>query len=380
MKKNNSKRSGLNLNEILLGDSQKKLKLIPDNSIDLIVTDPPYGLGFMGKDWDKALPSRGILKECFRVLKSGAFAFFMASPRQDVLSRMISTLEEAGFKTNFSPIFWAYATGFSKAQKVSKKIAGKPGAERLEGAYAGCQLKPAVEPCLVVMKPCEKKTYAEQALDNGKGVTFLDDCRIPYSKDESIPTRDFEKQKSYSSGQVIGSKGKKWKGHKDGRVSANVVVSDNVLNTGTKGNNSKFFDLEIWWEKKLNLSELPHELQETYPFLHVPKPSKKEKEAGLDDFEAKRVSDGRKKINDTAFQRDATLRRNTHPTVKPIKLMSYLITMGSREGDIVLDPFAGSGTTCIASKILNRRYIGIEMNPEYHEIAVQRIKNVTSLN
>ncbi len=126
---------------------------------------------------------------------------------------------------------------------------------------------------------------------------------------------------------------------------------------------SRFFSLDAWSEKR-------------FQFLIVPKVSKKEKNAGLDNMQEKKVNDGRKKGNDTAFQRGATLRKNTHPTVKPIKLMAYLITMGSRENDIVLDPFAGSGTTCIAAKILNRRYIGIELSPEYHEIAVRRLENV----
>ncbi|QTA82342.1 SAM-dependent DNA methylase [Desulfonema limicola] len=347
MKKNNSKKSGLNLNKILLGDCEKILKLIPDNSIDLINTDPPYGLGYMVNDWDKKLPSTGILEECQRVLKPGGFAFIMASARQDVLFRIISALEDAGFETGFSSIYWTYATGFPKKYNIGKKTAGTPEGSKLKGAYAGFQPKPAVEVVIVVMKPLEEKSYTAQALENGKGVTWMDDCQIPY--------------KDASSSQ------------KPGRCSANLLVSDSAL-----GAYSEYFDLDVW--NNLYTDNLPDDVKETLPFLPVSKPSKKEKEAGLEDFEAKRVSDGRKKINDTAFQRDATLRRNTHPTVKPLQLMKYLITMGSREGDIVLDPFAGSGTTCIASKLLNRRYIGIEMNPEYHEIAVQRVKNVTSLN
>ena len=92
-------------NNILLGDSQERLKSVPDNSIDLMVTDPPYGIGFMGKDWDKALPRAEIWQECFRVLKPGAFAFVMCGPRQDVLSRMINSLEMAGFRVDFTSLY-----------------------------------------------------------------------------------------------------------------------------------------------------------------------------------------------------------------------------------------------------------------------------------
>ncbi|QTA79846.1 SAM-dependent methyltransferase [Desulfonema limicola] len=359
MKKNNSKKSGLNHNEILLGDCQKILKLIPDNSIDLIVTDPPYGLRLMGKDWDK-LPTTGILEECFRVLKPGSFGFFMSSPRQDVLTKLIDNLEKAGFETGFSSIYWAYLNGFPNIYNIGEKIAESVGidkAKSFQGAYSAFRPKPAVEIVSAVMKPREKNTYMAQALENGKSVTWMDDCRIPYKDSSDI-------------------KGKKKGKNKRGRYSANILVSNSAV-----GEYSEYFDLDAW--DNLNIDSLPDEAKKTYPFLFVPKASPKEKEAGLDNLEEGRIKDDRRKNmgKDTPYHpTTATLRKNTHPTVKPLKLMKYLITMGSREGDIVLDPFAGSGTTCIASKLLNRKYIGIEMNPEYHEIAVQRVKNVTSLN
>jgi len=94
----------------------------------------------------------------------------------------------------------------------------------------------------------------------------------------------------------------------------------------------------------------------------------------------KTVGDGRKKANDTPFQRGKSLRKNTHPTVKPIKLMAYLITMGSRKGDVVLDCFAGSGTTCLAAKTLDRKFIGIELDSEYQKIAQERVETVDVAN
>jgi len=100
----------------------KDMSELPDNSVDLVVTDPPYGYSFMGKDWDKAVIPVDIWKECFRVLKSGAFAFVMCSPRQDCLGKMICNLSDAGFETGFTSLYWAYASGFPKAQNIGKAV------------------------------------------------------------------------------------------------------------------------------------------------------------------------------------------------------------------------------------------------------------------
>ena len=107
---------------LYLGDSKEILKSLPDNSIDLICTDPPYGYSFMGKDWDKVVIPSSHWKECLRVLKPGAFAFIMSAPRQDVLSRVIVNLQDAGFETGFSSIEWIYFTGFPKSMNIKKKL------------------------------------------------------------------------------------------------------------------------------------------------------------------------------------------------------------------------------------------------------------------
>jgi site-specific DNA-methyltransferase (adenine-specific) len=107
---------------LILGDCLTELPKLELESIDLIATDPPYGISFMGKDWDKAVPSVEVWKECLRVLKPGAFAFVMSLPRLDVLSQMAVRLSEAGFRVDFTPIFWAFASGFPKATNISKKL------------------------------------------------------------------------------------------------------------------------------------------------------------------------------------------------------------------------------------------------------------------
>jgi len=121
----------LETNQAYEGDCLEVISRIEDQSIDLVVTDPPYGIGFMGKDWDKALPDKQIWSECLRVLKDGAFAFVMSIPRADCLSRMIISLEDAGFWVNFTPIFWAYASGFPKAQNIGKAATHKLSQERV---------------------------------------------------------------------------------------------------------------------------------------------------------------------------------------------------------------------------------------------------------
>jgi DNA modification methylase len=130
----------------------------------------------------------------------------------------------------------------------------------------------------------------------------------------------------------------------NGRFPANLLVSGDALNNGDverdAGSYSRFFDLDAWFRSKL-----PEQAQKTYPALIVPKPSKSEKNKYAE---------------------------NIHPTVKQLKLMSYLITMGSREGDLVLDPFAGSGTTLEAANMLKRRFIGCELDEKYKDLIESR--------
>ena len=109
-------------NTICQGRCEDVMSDIADNSVDLICSDPPYAINMMGKNWDKALPSADAIAGCLRVLKPGAFAFVMASARQDVLSRMMVLLEDVGFDIGFTSIYWAYSSGFPKAMNIGKKV------------------------------------------------------------------------------------------------------------------------------------------------------------------------------------------------------------------------------------------------------------------
>jgi site-specific DNA-methyltransferase (adenine-specific) len=375
-----------NLN-IFNQDCLEGIKQLTDNSVDLLCTDPPYAINFMGKNWDKALPSLDIFKECHRVMKPGAFAFVMSSVRSDVSSRMTLLLEKAGFDISFSPIYWTYSSGFPKgynmgqsaekkltigsarrkdrdlsAEKMTRNRWGDhtsgvkadtggqvqlttPEARKLKNAYGGFQPKPAVELVIVAMKPKEKKTYVEQALDNNKAVTWLGDCKVPGND-----------------------------GDMD-RLPSSLSVSDDVL-----GEYSKYFDLDSWWAKKLKDAGY-EDASKIVPFLEVKKPNKKEKEKGLDSFEEVKggvyLGNNDEKNNNT-FSSDPSRvikkKKNSHPTVKPVKLFSYLITMGCSEEEVVLDPFMGSGTSGISAMLLNRKFYGFEIDEKYFEISKARIK------
>ena len=149
---------------------------------------------------------------------------------------------------------------------------------------------------------------------------------------------------------------------------------------------SRFFSLDNWFSK--NIKQLPEPVQKTFPFLIVPKASKAEKNDGLDNFDTKQVTGGGGGTsNDTWYEDDVNAAsgkfgsekapsRNIHPTVKPLTLMNYLVVLGSRKGDVVLEPFAGSGTTALACVSQERDYIAIEREEEYYEIAKARLDKV----
>lgn len=136
-----------------------------------------------------------------------------------------------------------------------------------------------------------------------------------------------------------------------------------------KGSFSRYFSLNNWWQERIK--KLPDEVKKVFPFLIIPKANSGEKQKGLDGFEEKQWIDGSK--GDKPQNDSAVYRKNFHPTVKPLDLMSYLITLGSRDNDLVFDPFIGSGTTAIACRLLNRNFIGFEINKEYFKIAEARL-------
>ena len=324
------------MNNILIqGDSKEKLKQLTEGSVDFMATDPPYGYSFMNKGWDKVLPDREIWKESFRVLKEGSFICVMAAPRTDVLWRICRDLEEAGFDMSFTNIEWVYHSGFPKASDTSKMIDKRLGAERE----------------IIGVRTDGMK---DGAMSAEKG---WNDNKMGKEIDITKPSTDLAK---------------KYEGSKLGfqpKPAREIVI------VGMKP-----FKEKSYIDKVLNFEELPENIQRTYPLIQTPKPSKKEKDMGLS-CEAKK---GRIGATYAANQDSSKIggnpdkptqpKKNNHPTIKPIKLMSYLITLFTREGDYVLDCFMGSGTTGLACKLLNRNFIGIDFTEEYYNIAQERLE------
>lgn len=295
---------------LLLGDSKDVLKTIKDGSIDLLATDPPYAIEFMGKSWDKTLPDTEIWKECYRVLKPGAFIAVMSSPRSDVLYRMIKDLEDAGFDMSFSPILWTYHTGFPKASDTSKMIDKRLGAERE----------------IIDTKKQNGKKFKNLPIDETDTRWYEQGFNKSGITEFNITAPSTDLAKKYE-GSKLGFQPKPSVEH--------III-------GMKPHGQKSYIDNV-----LNFEALPDNIKMTYPFLQVPKPAKKEKDMG-------------------------TKIKNHHPTSKPVKLMSYIITLFTREGDWVLDPFLGSGTTGVASKLIGRNFVGIERESEYMDIVKER--------
>jgi len=380
------------IDTVLLGKCESRLTEVEDNSIDAIVTDFPYALNFMGASWDKDFPSIEALKEMLRILKPGAFLVSTFTTKQNLLARMILRLEDAGFFTEFTSLYWAYARGMPKIFNIQRMIKDPEDEKGLKGAYAGFNPKPAVEAILIVMKPLSEKSHCEQAMSNGKGVTWMDRCRIPPRNEQDLSITEkksrhlLKEDTGTRDNNVYGSDNKPRLAYfpEKGRYPANVLVSDDVLNDGInhrgcygnpskvkkqsiyrpgqgeyskrgplyadEGSFSRYFDLDRWWEV-FNTS-LPEKVKTLLPFLVANKASRKERDKGMEYSEE--------------------LDRNEHHTVKSLSLFSYLITMFSRENDIILDPYCGSGTTCISAKVCGRKFIGIDQ--EEKSVKTARIR------
>jgi site-specific DNA-methyltransferase (adenine-specific) len=425
------------INQIIHGDCFDVLKNIPDNSIDLILTDPPYGLSFMGKDWDHGVPGVQFWIEALRVAKPGAHLFAFGGTR--TFHRLAVAIEDAGWEIR-DTITWVYGSGFPKSLDVSKAIdkiavvecpacngiskntelesweewikktqdyggtrkewerlqdlsicnvcnstgkvrganrevvgvAGKSGSTRnnMAGDFAGGEymssvaatpeakqwegwgtaLKPAFEPIIVARKPLTG-TVAENVLQWGTGGINIDGCRVgtndglerPYGGENKV-YGSYGMERGTRTGDALTGR---WPANfihdgseevvglfpyqKSGKVKPHVIKRDKTVVDFKRGLTQKtgyFLSSE----------------GSAARFFYCAKASKSERGEG-----------------------------NTHPTVKPLALMKYLITLGLPPGGTVLDPFCGSGTTALACKELGRNYICIEKELEYYQIACNRL-------
>ncbi|WKN32918.1 site-specific DNA-methyltransferase [Porifericola rhodea] len=302
------------------------LSQVADESVDALVTDPPYGIGFQTHAWDRNLPDPQIWNDCLRVLKPGAFGLIFSSVR--LMHRLMVAVEDRGFLIK-DVLFWAFLNGMPKSRNVGLSIDRSLGVEsEVDGYYqyvqgykkggadsytisekkarckpaseegkryngAGLGVKPAYEPIILIQKPLDTNcNVAENIIKHGTGALNLEETRLPFEKGEA--------------GKIGHNP------HPKGRVPANIIRT------------------EAWddgYDK----------------FFLVPKVRQH-----AEDF-------------------------NKHPTLKPVQLMQHLVKLVSFEGQLVLDPFMGSGSTGIACQQLERRFLGYESNEEYYRVAQKRL-------
>lgn len=310
--------------KLIHSDCLEALKNLPDNSVDSVVTDPPYGLSFMGKKWDYDVPSEEIWAECLRVLKPGGHLLAFAGTRTQ--HRMAVRIEDVGFEIR-DMIAWVYGSGFPKSHNLKDQWQGW-----------GTALKPALEPITVARKPLIG-TVAENVLAHGTGALNIDGCRVAGESTRRTNTAEMGYQGGNFAEQYQ-------TGSDEGRWPANLIHdgSDEVL--ALAGEQARFF--------------------------YCPKASKKDRDEGLEGFEAKARPTMGSGIGGQPDQQKAN-NRNTHPTVKPTDLMRYLCRLVTPPNGTVLDPFMGSGSTGKAAMLEGFNFIGIEREAEYIEIAKARI-------
>ena len=413
--------------KLLQGDCLEQMKTLPDNSVDAIVTDPPYGISFMAKKWDYDVPKVEVWREAMRVLKPGGHALIACGTRTQ--HRMVCNIEDAGFEIR-DVVSWIYGQGFPKSLNVSKAIDKAAGAERevvgvdhrararanknttsdkmpsydkpreaqaeavitapaTEAAKQwegwGTALKPACEFFTLARKPLSEKTVAANVLKWGTGGINIDGCRV--GTDESL------QRVSGGSDNAVGEwglKGKHTSPQPQGRFPANLIHdgSQEVMDlfpdtkpSKVQPRNQAPREAKSKGAEKARTGVMGHNDNggSAARFFYCPKASKKDRDEGLEGFEETSrkqfASSGRTMVHGEWIETNSEPlpRKNTHPTVKPTALMAYLCRLITPPGGTVLDPYMGSGSTGKAAVSEGFDFIGCELDEEYYKIATARI-------
>jgi DNA modification methylase len=395
-----------------IGNNLDILPTLADNSVDSIVTDPPYELSFMGKKWDSSgiAYSVELWRECLRVLKPGGHLLAFSGSR--TYHRMVVAIEDAGFEVR-DMISWISNKTFPKSLNIGKAIDKLAGAERkilgidkvrgnspsmmgrtdpsnpeYDGSTVGVGttyltepatdeakkwdgwgtgLKPTVEPIVMARKPLIG-TVAANVLKHGTGALNIDGSRIAMdSKDAKASKNNWNSQGYESKENIydIGTKIIATEQNPQGRWPANVILDEysaelldeqsgerKGMATQRNSQGTKIYGENSLNESKTEFSEIRQGYNDTggaSRFFYVAKASKRDRNEGLENS-------------------------NSHPTVKPTQLMRYLVKLVTPPNGTVLDPFTGSGSTGKAAILEGFRFIGIELTEDYIPIIKGRLE------
>jgi len=414
---------------IYQGDCIDILPTLDAESVDSIVTDPPYGLSFMGKDWDHGVPGVPFWEAALRVAKPGAFMLAFGGTR--TFHRLAVAIEDAGWEIR-DTVMWVYGSGFPKSHNVGLRIDKlhgapdrghriatanryhpdgtlEPNGELLPAYEAkteqgkkwqgwGTALKPAWEPIIVARKPIVG-TVAANVLKYGTGAINIDGCRVdtfqPGELDRlkaraDTPRQDFTGGRLHSGAEYTPKIIESGMSNK-GRWPANLIHdgSQEVLDlfpqtksgSGIKkkatGTANGIFNIN-----KIDGEYLNGDSGSAARFFYCAKASKQDRDEGCDELplsDCGMMEDDNYPIKTGSGNLRETKRRNNHPTVKPTSLMRYLCKLVTPPGGTILDPFMGSGSTGKAAALEGFRFIGIELEKEYTAIAEKRIMSAQPL-
>ena len=383
---------------VFLGDCREVLKALPDNSIDSVVTDPPYELGFMGKKWDSAGIAYDVTvwEECLRVLKPGGHILAFGGPR--TFHRMAVAIEDAGFEIRDS-IAWISSKTFPKSLNVRKAI-DKAGVDGSAWEGWGTGLKQVVEPIVMGRKPLVG-TVAANVLEHGVGGLNIDASRVAADMSEFVsatgkPRSGMGHAHGFAMGDGYGGENAN-PPNALGRWPANVILDEysaglldeqsGVLTSGARKpnvNKSQASENVASFSKGMEGKIYPYTANAdsggASRFFYCAKASKRDRNEGLDgladgvagSFEGNVAELSGRKIGANPDKPNQP-GKNTHPTVKPTSLMRYLIKLVTPAGGTVLDPFTGSGSTGKAALLDGYKFVGAELTEEYLPIIEGRL-------
>jgi len=341
--------------QILQGDNRQTLKTIADNSIDAIVTDPPYGIEFLGKSWDANTGALETYQECLRVLKPGGHILAFSAAR--TYHHLAITLEQAGFEIR-DQIMWIYSSGFPKSHDVGKNN------NLPKWLGWGTALKPAHEPIALARKPI-KQSVAKNCQQWNTGAINIDATRVDQRFPSNVLGEITEPYQKYFYCPKV-SRRERHSGFDLTNIPSNP---DGIWDNGVQFQEKKQSSIPTYKEMILEMGGIYIDENGNEQDINLPSKDIKLPEDGY--IKAHSLKDVYEKwcIRHNKIQNKG----NNHPTVKPVELMKYLIKLITPPNGRVLDPFNGSGSTGMAAVELGHEYIGCELDPAYVEISRKRI-------